>query len=135
MPVAPQVHGIRRLQQQPAEEPQQGLDLALLTNPQQPTAVGINLVNQHKIPVPALPGDLIYADRLYPRQVLVGAAPSNRHLHRTEHLDAPHWDELKTAHRAILYPQIFLKGRFLGRCLEKTSAVDAVIRTPYTGAS
>ena len=71
---------------QPAEEPQQGLHLPLLANPQQPPAVGVNLVNQRQILVPALPGDLIHADRFYPRQVLVGPTPSHRHLYRPEHM-------------------------------------------------
>jgi hypothetical protein len=56
---------------EPAEEPQQGPDRAFLTDPQQPLTVAIDLVYQRQVPVTSLPGDLVNADRLNTRQILM----------------------------------------------------------------
>jgi len=70
----------------PAEEPQQGFDLSPRSNPQQPFAMGIDLVDQCQVPVAPLPLDLVDTDGLYTRQVPVFPAPGDGHLHRTENV-------------------------------------------------
>ena len=52
---------------EPAEEPQQGLGCALLTDPQQPLAVAIDLLYQRQVPMAALPGNLINTNCLNAR--------------------------------------------------------------------
>ncbi len=52
---------------EPAEEPQQRLDRALLPDPQQPLTVAVNLVYQRQILVAPLPGDLINTNGLNAR--------------------------------------------------------------------
>lgn len=51
----------------PTEELQQCFDRTFLTDPQQPFAVSIDLVDQGQIPVAALPGDFVYTNGLNAR--------------------------------------------------------------------
>lgn len=68
----------------PAEEPQERADGSLLPHPQQSFARGVNLVHQRQILMASLPLDLIDADRMDPREVLVRPPPAHGHLHRPE---------------------------------------------------
>lgn len=66
------------------EELPQGFLGALLADPQQPPATGIDLVNQRQILVSSLPCDLVDADGGHVLHVAVGQAPGDRHLHRAK---------------------------------------------------
>src|SRR6266545_344171 len=66
---------------EPTKEAQQGLDLALLTDPQQPAACRINLVDEGQVAMPDLPLDLVDTDRADSRQVKMTATPLNRHFY------------------------------------------------------
>jgi len=70
----------------PAEETQQGLDRAPLTDPQQAFAVSVDLVDQRQITVTPLPGDLVNPNGLDTRQVLVCPSPGDGSLNRAEHV-------------------------------------------------
>jgi hypothetical protein len=65
---------------EPAEEAQQGLDLALLADPQQALAVGVDLVDQRQVAMSALPLHLVHTDGGDVTEILMGTSPIDRHL-------------------------------------------------------
>ncbi len=70
----------------PAKESQQGFDLPLLANPQQSSALRIDLIDQCQVSMAPLPLDFINTDRLDPRQISVSPPPGNRHFHRAKYM-------------------------------------------------
>ena len=70
---------------EPMEKGQQGLYFSIRPDPQQPLAVGIDLVDHRQIAVPAFPQDLVHADGGDVIQLEMGSSPGNRHGHRAEH--------------------------------------------------
>lgn len=77
---ADELNGGSAFPSEPAEEAHQGLDLPLLSNSQEPFAVGIDLVGQGQVLVAPLPLDLVDADGL---DALLG--PSTRPYRLSTH--------------------------------------------------
>jgi hypothetical protein len=66
---AHKAQGRTALAAKPPEEAQQGLDPALLADPQQSLAIRIDLIHQGQVAMPPSPSNLVDAERLNPRQV------------------------------------------------------------------
>ena len=67
------------------EEALKALDGALLTDPQQPRALRVNLIDQCQVLVPASILDLVHANRPQRAQGAMGQAPLDHVLHRMTH--------------------------------------------------
>ena len=70
---------------EPLEEALEGLDLALLADPQQAAAAGVELVDEGQVAMAGLPGDLVDADGGHAVQADASAAPSHGHGHGAMH--------------------------------------------------
>src|SRR5712691_5599361 len=71
---------------EPPEELQHGLGAALLPDPEQAFAPGIDLVHQRHVAMAALPLNLVEADRFDAREIHVRPAPRDGHRDRPEYL-------------------------------------------------
>ena len=78
--------GGRALLPEPAEEPEQGLGPSVLTDPQQPLARRINLVDQGEKVRAVLPVDFIDAERANSGEIHVIVAPGDGHVDRAKDL-------------------------------------------------